>query len=93
MGDKKIDVLTGGTVTIGETFKWKNAGPNKVTASDLSACLTEGTYEVPAEGNGKAGEKSATVRSDIQPGNYGYQTSDGIIDTNPKLTVNTSTNY
>jgi hypothetical protein len=90
MGDKKINVLTGGSVTIGETFKWKNTGPHKVTASDLSACLTAGTYEVPADGNGKAGEKDATVRSDIQPGNYGYQTSDGIIATNPKLTVNSS---
>jgi hypothetical protein len=91
MGDKKIDVLTGGSVTIGETFKWKNTGPQKITASDLSSCLTAGTYEVPAEGGGKAGEKDATVRSDIQPGNYGYQTSDGNIETNPKLTVNSST--
>ena len=56
----KIDVELGGTVTQGQPFKWKNKGPNKVNASGLAGVCPDASYEVPAHGNGKGGEKDAS---------------------------------
>ena len=92
MGDEpKIDVQNGGTVYVGQAFKWKNAGPNKVTASGLGAVCTDSSYEVPASSNGNEGSKDASVLSTATPGNsYEYTVSDGIKQTNPSLHVNSS---
>jgi hypothetical protein len=86
MGDEpKIDVQVGGTVNQGQAFKWKNTGPNKVKASGLLAVCGVDSYEVPAEGNGKAGEKDATVLSTATLGDHPYTTGPG--GTNPVLKV------
>lgn len=92
MGDEpKIDVQNGGTVYVGQAFKWKNTGPNKVTASGLAGCCPDDSYEVPAAANGKEGSKDASVLSTVTPGtSYQYTVSDGVKDTQPKLTVNSS---
>jgi hypothetical protein len=88
--EPKINVQDGGIVYVGQPFKWKNTGPNKVTASGLGACCPDPSYEVPAQANGKEGNKDASIMTGVQPGNYPYTVSDGIKDTNPSLTVNTS---
>jgi hypothetical protein len=89
MGDEiKINVEDGGTVVQGQPFKWQNTGPNKVKASGLLAVCGVDSYDVPAQGNGKAGEKDATVLSTATPGDHTYQTGPG--GTNPTLKVDSS---
>jgi|UPI00037AD1B2 hypothetical protein len=81
----KIDVELGGTVTQGEPFKWKNTGPNKVKASGLTGVCPDDSYEVPAQGNGKAGEKDASVLATASIGDHTYQT--GPTGNTPTLKV------
>ena len=89
MGDEiKIDVEKGGDVIQGEPFKWQNKGPNKVKASGLLAVCGVDSYEVPAEGNGKAGEKDATVLSTATLGPHTYSTGPGA--GTPILKVNST---
>jgi hypothetical protein len=86
MGDEiKINVEDGGTVTQGQPFKWQNTGPNKVNASGLLAVCGVDSYDVPAQGNGKAGEKDATVLSTATIGDHTYTTGPGA--TTPTLKV------
>lgn len=88
MGDEpKIDVQNGGTVYVGQPFKWKNTGPNKVTASGLAAVCTDSSYEVPAASGGKEGTKDASVMPTATPGNYEYTVSNNPKQTNPALKV------
>jgi hypothetical protein len=89
MGNEiKIDVELGGDVIQGQPFKWKNKGPNKVKASGLTGVCPDDSYEVPAPGNGKDGEKDASVLATATLGNHTYQTGPG--ETNPSLKVNSS---
>ena len=89
MGDEpKIDVEVGGTVIQGQPFKWKNTGPNKVKASGLLAVCGVDSYDVPAQGGGKAGEKDAVVLATATLGPHTYSTGPG--GTTPKLQVNSS---
>ncbi len=88
--EQKINVNDGGTVTIGEKFKWQNTGPNKVKVIDCSAFLTASEYGVDPPGNGKSGTKDAQVRSDIQAGPYQYQANDEINGSTPTMHVNDS---
>jgi hypothetical protein len=89
MGDEpKIDVEVGGTVYQGQPFKWKNTKPNKVKASGLLPVCGVDSYEVPAQANGKAGEKDATVLDTATLGNHPYTTGPG--GTNPVLKVDSS---
>lgn len=91
MGDEpKIDVQNGGTVYVGQPFKWKNAGSNKVTASNLAAVCTDSSYEVPPSSGGKEGTKDAMVLATATTGPHQYTVSDGIKQTSPSLTVNSS---
>jgi hypothetical protein len=83
--EPKIDVEVGGTVYVGQPFKWKNTGPNKIKASGLLPVCGVDSYEVPAQGNGKAGEKDATVLSTATVGDHEYTTGPG--GTNPVLKV------
>ncbi|MDQ1693561.1 MAG: hypothetical protein QOH85_1096 [Acidobacteriaceae bacterium] len=87
MGDQKINVNSGGTVSVGETFKWQNTGPGKVKIINCSAFLTDAEYKVDPPGNGKSGEKDATVLSNATPGNYQYQVDPDTTGTNPTMTV------
>ena len=89
MGNEiKIDVQLGGDVVQGQPFKWKNTGPNKVKASGLAGVCPDNAYEVPAQGNGKAGEKDASVLATATLGAHEYTTGTG--GTNPSLKVNSS---
>jgi hypothetical protein len=89
MGNEiKIDVELGGAVIQGQPFKWKNTGPNKVKASGLRSVCGVDSYEVPAQGNGKAGEKDATVLSTATLGDHTYATGPGA--GTPTLKVNSS---
>jgi hypothetical protein len=89
MGNEiKIDVELGGTVAQGQPFKWKNKGPNKVNASGLAGVCPDASYEVPAHGNGKDGEKDASVLSTATVGDHTYQT--GPTGNTPTLKVNSS---
>jgi hypothetical protein len=84
----KIDVELGGDVTLGQPFKWKNKGPNKIKASGLLAVCGVDSYDVPGAGNGKDGEKDATVLATATLGPHEYTTGSG--QTNPSLKVNSS---
>jgi hypothetical protein len=89
MGNEiKIDVELGGSVIQGQPFKWKNTGPNKVKASGLTGVCPHDSYEVPAQGNGSAGEKDASVLSTATVGDHTYQTGPG--ENTPTLRVNSS---
>jgi hypothetical protein len=89
MGNEiKIDVAVGGDVIQGQPFKWKNTGPNKVKASGLTGVCPDDSYEVPAQGNGKAGEKDASVLATATLGPHEYTTGPG--GTNPSLKVGSS---
>jgi hypothetical protein len=89
MGNEiKIDVESGGTVIQGQPFKWKNKGPNKVKASGLTGVCPDDSYEVPAQGNGKDGEKDASVLATASLGDHSYQA--GPTATTPTLRVNSS---
>lgn len=92
MGDEtKIDVKNGGTVYQGQPFRWKNTGPNKVTASGLAACCPDDSYDVPAPSGGKEGGKDASILSTAVVGkSYPYTVTDGDKNTQPKLTVDSS---
>jgi hypothetical protein len=81
----KIDVELGGTVAQGQPFKWKNKGPNKVKATGLSGVCPDNSYEVPAHGNGKDGEKDASVLATATIGDHTYQA--GPIENTPTLKV------
>jgi hypothetical protein len=86
MGDEiKIDVELGGDVIQGQPFKWKNKGPNNVTASGLLAVCGVESYDVPGKANGKDGEKGATVLTTATLGDHPYQTGPG--GTTPTLKV------
>jgi hypothetical protein len=89
--EQKINVNSGGTVTIGEKFKWQNTGPGKVKVTECSAFLTASEYGVDPPGNGKGGTKDAQVRSDIQAGDYVYEANDEITGSTPTMKVNSST--
>jgi hypothetical protein len=90
MGDEiKIDVELGGDVIQGQPFKWKNKGPNKVNASGLTGVCPDNSYEVPAHGNGKDGEKNASVLSTATLGDHPYSAGPG--ENTPILKVNSST--
>jgi hypothetical protein len=91
VGEIKIDVELGGEVTQGQPFKWKNKGPNKVNASGLTGVCPDNSYEVPAHGNGKDGEKDASVLATATVGSHEYTTGSG--QTNPSLKVNSSMPY
>jgi hypothetical protein len=89
MGDEiKIDVEVGGPVIQGQPFKWQNHGAGKIKASGLLPVCGVDSYEVPAQGNGKAGEKDAMVLSTATLGDHGYSTGPG--GTNPVLKVGTA---
>jgi hypothetical protein len=84
----KIDVELGGDVIQGQPFKWKNKGPNKVNASGLTGVCPDNSYEVPAHGNGKDGEKDASVLSTATLGYHPYSAGPG--ENTPTLKVNSS---
>jgi hypothetical protein len=89
MGEEiKIDVELGGDVIQGQPFKWKNKGPNSVTASGLLAVCGVESYDVPKKENGKDGEKGATVLTTATLGAHEYSTGPG--GTNPSLKVGTA---
>ena len=89
MGNEiKIDVELGGDVIQGQPFKWKNKGPNKVNASGLTGVCPDNSYEVPAHGNGKDGEKDASVLSTATLGDHPYSAGPG--ENTPILKVNSS---
>jgi hypothetical protein len=91
MGDEpKIDVRDGGTVYLGQPFKWHNKGVAAI-ASDLLAVCTASEYQVPGANGGKDGSKDAVVNTTATVGqSYPYTVNDGITNTQPKLTVNSS---
>jgi hypothetical protein len=91
MGDEpKIDVRDGGIVYLGQPFKWHNKGAAAI-ASDLLAVCTESEYQVPGANGGKDGSKDAVVNTTATVGqSYPYTVTDGITNTQPKLTVNSS---
>ena len=87
---KHIKCPDGGSLTIGETFDWENNSPHQHVIGGCSAFLTKSRYTVPAQSGGTPGMASATVRSDINPGEYGYSDSGDVGAGNPKVTVNSS---
>jgi hypothetical protein len=91
MGDEpKIDVRDGGTVYLGQPFKWHNKGVAAI-ASDLLAVCTKSEYQVPGANGGKDGSKDAVVNTTAIVGqSYPYTVTDGITTTTPKLTVDNS---
>lgn len=91
MGDEpKIDVRNGGTVYLGQPFKWQNKGAAAI-ASDLLAVCTAPEYPVPGANGGKDGSKDAHVNTTATVGqSYPYTVTDGITTTQPKLTVDSS---
>ncbi len=79
----KVKVGDGGTVARGQTFDWENNSANQVSITNCSSFLTLSSYSVP----GKSTTTPATVRSDIQPGEYTYSESNNTTGTNPKMSV------
>lgn len=84
----EINVELGGDVTLGQPFKWKNKGSNKVKASGLSTVCPNDSYDVPGAANGKDGEKDASVLPTATVGTHEYTIGPG--QTNPSLKVNSS---
>ncbi len=84
---RHIKCPDGGSVTMGETFDWENNTGHQHVISGCSAFLTQSSYTVPAQSGGTPGTASATVRSDISPGQYGYGDSGDVAAGNPKISV------
>ncbi len=86
----KIKCPDGGIVTLGETFDWENNSSKSVEISNCSSFLTLSSYSVPAKNGSTPGTASATVRSDITPGDYTYNESQNITGGTPTMKVNSS---
>jgi hypothetical protein len=84
---RHIKCPDGGSLTIGETFDWENNTGHEHVIGGCSEFLTKASYLVPAQSGGTPGTVSATVRSDISPGQYGYSDGGSIMGGNPKVIV------
>jgi hypothetical protein len=85
-----IVVQDGGSADQGAPVTWQNTASVKVHVTGLAGIVPNGEFHVDPASNGKSGEKPGSILSNAPTGPHQYTVSDGIKDTNPSLTVNSS---
>jgi hypothetical protein len=85
-----IIVQDGGSADQGASVTWENTASSKVHVTGLNGIVPNGEFHVDGASGGKNGEKVHGILPNAPLGDHPYTVSDGIIGTNPVLTVNSS---
>lgn len=85
-----IIVQDGGSADQGASVTWENTATNKVHVTGLNGIVANGEFHVDGASGGNNGKKVHGILPNAPTGPHEYSISDGITDTNPTLTVNSS---